>query len=158
MDVVVGLATSGKACVIGTHGLAALGIGAVDIPGVPSFGNRHDMPRGAILISCTRITGGRYGVLVGRHLTCRQGDRFRSGLFSKVDLRPGVDGRAPAQIGKGERSPAVASESGAEKAIERLVLVDRKDLTVAKRPPTRGEVETNDRDLSEKGLRHCSRE
>ncbi len=62
--------------------------------------------------------------------------------------------RAGAEVGQGEVHAAVAAVGRAEQREQRLVLVDRQQLSVAHRPALRGEAEGHDPDLGEEGLGH----
>ena len=54
----------------------------------------------------------------------------------------GVDWRTPPQVGQRKVGPAVSTEGRAEQREQRLILVDRQELTIAQRPALRRETRT----------------
>src|SRR5205085_1281275 len=54
----------------------------------------------------------------------------------------------------GEVGPAIAAIRRSQQREERLVLVDRQELAVAKRPAARRKVERDEPDLGKEGLTH----
>jgi hypothetical protein len=65
-----------------------------------------------------------------------------------------VDRGARPQVREREVHPSISPESGSEKGEQRLVLVDRQQLSVAQRPALRGELEGHHADLREERLGH----
>ena len=66
----------------------------------------------------------------------------------------GADGRAATQVGQGERGPAVTAVDGPDQREERRVLDDREQLTVARQPAARDEVECERAQLADERFRH----
>jgi hypothetical protein len=86
---------------------------------------------------------GGHDMGMGGHL----GDRDRNGLcagtFTQVMARAYVNRRTAAEVGQCEGRLTIATEGRAQERKERLVLIDRQELTVAERPTFRREHETH---------------
>src|SRR5260370_40552185 len=65
-----------------------------------------------------------------------------------------MDGHNPLEVGQRKIHASIAAVGGTQEREQRLVLIDRQKLSVAKRPPLRRETETHDLDLRQKRLRH----
>ena len=95
---------------------------------------------------------------MGRHLV--QAERMEFLATDGADLvsllASHVHRRAALQIGKGKGLGAIAAIGSADQREQRLVLVDRHSLTVAKRPAFRGKSKGNDSDFGNKRRAHSS--
>src|SRR5260221_7967904 len=99
------------------------------------------------------ISGAHQAVRVARNLAGIQGVNVLAARLAQHDVRT-VDGRPALQVGQREGDPSVAAVRGAEQSEQGLVLVDRKELSVALREAFWRESESDQADLSEKWIRH----
>ena len=74
--------------------------------------------------------------------------------FPENDAVAPMNRYAALEVGQAEVHPPVAAVGGAEQREQRLILVDRQQLAVAKRPSLRGEVEGHDLDLAYERIAH----
>src|SRR2546423_13266950 len=93
---------------------------------------------------------------VRRQLLDIESDGLAAALFPQGVTLTHVDWGVPAQVRQGEIHAAIAAESRAEKREERLVLVDRQELPVAKRPTFRRENEAHDSYFGKERFSHVS--
>src|SRR5215210_2949383 len=80
--------------------------------------------------------------------------RLLAASFAERVPAADVNRCAPAQIRQREVHPPVSAEGRAEQREERLVLVDRKELTVAQGPALRSKDEAHDSDFRQKWFSH----
>ena len=117
--------------------------------------SRHPGGRGAVGV---RIGLGGRGVrdmVMLRQLGDRERVRLLAAALAEGVPAADVDRRAASKVGQGEVDPAVAAERRSQQREQRLVLVDRQQLTVAQRPSLRGELEPHDPDLGQEWLGHA---
>src|SRR2546421_10889395 len=92
-----------------------------------------------------------------RYLRDRQRVRLLAAFFAKRMALTHVNWHPRPEIGQAEVHPTVASIGGAEEGKERLVLVDRQELPVAKRPAFRREGKTHDSYFGKERFSHGGR-
>src|SRR6266576_348847 len=92
-------------------------------------------------------------------LQFRKGQRMRllTGLFAQRVGVAGVNRRSTLQVRQRKSGLAIPAISRAEQGKERLVLVDRQQLSIAQRPAFRRELETHDSDFAQEGFSHKSK-
>ena len=98
-------------------------------------------------------------MIVNRRFRRAQGVRLLPASLPEVVGREPLTltkavGHTSTQIGQCESAYAVAAEGRAQKREQRLVLIDRKQLSGAKRPALRREIERKGFDLTQERLRH----
>ena len=105
---------------------------------------------------------GRIGNRVGMHgyLGGRYRNRFRAGELTKdviVQARPLalMDRQPTAQVGKGKGRLPIASVGRAQEGKKGVILTDRQDRSIAKRPVYRSEIAGKDSDLTNIRIAHC---
>src|SRR5438105_9038713 len=89
-----------------------------------------------------------------RQLLGIESDGLAAPLFSQGVTLTHVDRHVPAQVWQREVYTPIAPESRAEKREERLILVDRQELSVAHRPTFRREAEAHDSDFGKEWFSH----